>query len=72
MLDLGDNKLKSLPDISYLKVLQSLNLSKNNFTYLNIIKPLSNLSYVNLSKNQLNSLPEEFYNLPDIYTLNLS
>lgn len=33
---------------------------------------LSNISYVNLSKNQLSNLPEEFYDLPYIYTLNLS
>ena len=64
-LDLGENKLKSLPDgIGALTNLQWINLAGNNLTSLpESIGGLPNLKMLDLSGNQFSSLPKSFMQL---------
>ncbi|CAF1062017.1 unnamed protein product [Rotaria magnacalcarata] len=70
-LDLGENKLDSLPqEIGYLRELTRLIVASNQLTQLpRSIGSLSNLSHLNVGENNLTILPEDIGQLEKLEQL---
>ena len=61
-LHLGNNRLATLPDLSYTRLLITLDLSNNQFvTFSNELDSLTRLVSIDLSGNQISSLPSTFF-----------
>lgn len=73
-LDLGHNRLKSVPkSIGLLSCLKKLNLSHNHLSELPTeFGKLCHLSTLNLSRNKFELLPREIYSLKELNYLDLS
>jgi Leucine-rich repeat (LRR) protein len=72
-LDLSDNHLTSLKEFGQLRVLEELNLSRNELTELPVeCCQLAKLKKLTLTQNKLTSLPKEFANLQALEELGLT
>lgn len=72
-LDLSSNRLLSLPDLSMLSKLNTLDLHQNSLKEMpSAVYGLPKLQNLNLSYNQLTSLPDKFSKLTALKTLFLS
>jgi len=75
VLDLSNNKIEILPEsINRLNNLQSLNVSRNNIKAIptKSVEQLTQLTELNLSSNQLTTLPDSLGQLTQLTSLNLS
>ncbi|UXE61268.1 MAG: ADP-ribosylation factor-like protein [Woronichinia naegeliana WA131] len=70
-LDLRNNQLSKLPDISHLQNLSGLDLSYNQLRELPDISHLQNLSRLDLSYNQLSKLPDSISLLKNLSGIGL-
>jgi len=73
VLNLSDNKITKVPDLSNLHSLVTLNLSKNKITEIpESVNKLVNLKVLDVSNNALTSFPENTVNLSLLTDLDLS
>ncbi|CAL2033506.1 unnamed protein product [Caenorhabditis brenneri] len=72
-IDLSENQLKVFPPLFHLSQLRSLNISFNNLKYLpSRVGALQNLINIDLSQNQMTSLPYIFPKIPTIQKVGLN
>ncbi|CAI8731381.1 Leucine-rich repeat domain-containing protein [Pseudomonas sp. IT-232MI5] len=71
LLDLSNNPLGLPPDVSYMRRLDSLYLSKTGLTEVPVgIFDIESLAYVDFRHNGFTSLPRELFDVPDVREVN--